>query len=323
LDRPLAGGVSQRACRNRRAAAFAEGVNEMDEKAPSRSVLVTGCSSGIGHATALRLCAAGFRVWASARDVASIADLAQAGCQTLPLDVTDEASMARAVAEIERAAGAVEVLVNNAGYSQSGALELVDLARVRRQFETNVFGLLRLTQLVLPGMRRQGSGRIINLSSMGGRLTFPGGGIYHASKYAVEALSDALRFEVRGFGVQVVVIEPGLIRTGFGAAAVGSMQDGKAEDGPYAGFQEAVARATREAYEKGLFAKLGGDADDVAKVIERAIKARRPRARYRVTASARVLLWQRKMMPDWAWDAFLRSQFPQPGRNEGEAADAG
>src|SRR3712207_7285561 len=131
--------------------------------------------------------------------------------------------MRSAVEEVERAEGAVGVLINNAGYSQSGAVEEVPMEKVRRQFETNVFGLVRLCQLALPGMRRQGFGRIVNLSSMGGRLTFPGWGFYHASKYAVEALSDALRFEVRGFGVEVVVVEPGLIRTSFAQTAVSSM----------------------------------------------------------------------------------------------------
>jgi short-subunit dehydrogenase len=185
---------------------------------------------------------------------------------------------------------------------------------VRRQFETNVFGLLRLTQLVLPGMRRQGWGKVVNIGSMGGKLTFPGGGAYHATKYAVEALSDALRFEVRGFGVDVVLVQPGLIRTEFSQTAVGGMSTSlQKTDGPYAGFNSAVAQSTQDSYVKGPLAKLGGEAEDVAQVIQRAIEARRPRARYTVTASAKVLLAQRAMMPDGLWDAFLRTQFPQPG----------
>src|SRR5918996_2806354 len=180
----------------------------------SRAVLITGCSSGIGWATAERLAKRGWTVYATARDVEAIAPLEEHGCRLLPLDVTDEGSMRRAVEEVERVEGAVGVLVNNAGYSQSGAVEEVPLEKVRRQFETNVFGLVRMCQLVLPGMRRQGYGRIVNLSSMGGKLTFPGGGFYHATKHAVEAISDALRFEVAGFSVRVIVIEPGLIRTG-------------------------------------------------------------------------------------------------------------
>jgi NAD(P)-dependent dehydrogenase (short-subunit alcohol dehydrogenase family) len=288
----------------------------------SKVVLITGCSSGIGKATALRLVKGGFVVYASARRVESLRDLAAAGCRTLALDVNDEASMVAAVSAIEREHGAVGVLVNNAGYSQSGALETVSVAKLRRQFETNVFGLFRLTQLVLPGMRRQGFGKIVNLSSMGGRLTLPGGGAYHASKYAVEALSDALRFEARGFGVDVILIEPGLIRTDFDKAAVGSI-DEAAEAGPYAAFNAAVAKATEEAYVKGPMARLASEADDVAAAIEKSINARRPKARYVVSASARLLLTQRALLSDRTWDAFLRTQFPQPGREKPGALGAG
>ncbi len=191
----------------------------------SRPVLITGCSTGIGRATAERLGRAGWNVYATARRPESIADLGAAGCQTLALDVTDEASMSAAVERVRAEAGPVGALVNNAGYSQSGAIETIPMDSVRRQFETNVFGLMRMCQLVLPGMREAGSGRIVNVSSMGGKLTFPGGGVYHATKHAVEAISDALRFEVAGFGVEVVVIEPGLIRTEFGETAVGSIAD--------------------------------------------------------------------------------------------------
>src|SRR4051794_40883947 len=197
----------------------------------SEAVLITGCSTGIGRATAEHLATRGHTVYATARRLDSIADLEAHGCRLLELDVTDDASMTAAVKTVEEAEGAVGVLVNNAGYSQSGAVESVSMDAVRRQFETNVFGLVRMCQLVLPGMRRQRWGRIVNLSSMGGRLVFPGGGYYHATKFAVEALSDALRFEVKGFGVDVVLIEPGLIKTEFGTAAVGSLAEDT--DGPY------------------------------------------------------------------------------------------
>src|SRR5689334_17575586 len=231
----------------------------------SKAVLITGCSTGIGRATAKRLAGGGHRVYATARRLESIADLEGPRCTPLALDVTDEASMAAAVQTVVDAEGAVGVLVNNAGYSLSGALETLDMAEVRRQFETNVFGLLRMCQLALPGMREQGWGRIINISSMGANLVFPGGGAYHATKYAVNALSDALRFEVKGFGVDVVTIEPGLITTEFGETAAG----GVAEDGgPYAAFNSAVAKATDEIYKKGPARHLGGGPDAVAKAIE-------------------------------------------------------
>ena len=153
--------------------------------------------------------------------------------------------MRACVDAVVEAEGAVGVLVNNAGYSQSGAVESIDLDSIRRQFETNVFGLIRMSQLALPGMRDQGWGRIVNVSSMGGKLTFPGGGIYHATKYSVEAICDAMRFEVAGFGVAVVCVEPGLIVTGFGDAAVSSLTEGAAAEGPYAEFNAAGRKGHR------------------------------------------------------------------------------
>jgi NAD(P)-dependent dehydrogenase (short-subunit alcohol dehydrogenase family) len=286
----------------------------MQSSPSSKVVLITGCSSGIGRATALRLVGQGYVVYATARRIDTLTELADAGCRPLALDVTDDASMQAAVQRIEAEHGAVDILINNAGYSESGAIEDLSSDRLRRQFETNVFGVHRLIQLVLPRMRERGWGKIVNLSSMGGRLTFPGGGAYHASKYAIEALSDALRFEVRGFGIDVILIEPGLIRTEFSNAAVSSMQDSMGTGGPYEAFNRAVAVATKDVYEKGPLAKLGGGPADVARVIERAITARRPKARYTVTASAKVLLFQRAVLSDRVWDAFLRTQFPQPGR---------
>src|SRR5437667_7452476 len=155
----------------------------MPTDAVSKAVLITGCSAGIGHATGQHLAGRGWTVYATARRPESIADLQAAGCKTLALDVNDEGWMAEAVRQVEAAEGAVGVLVNNAGYSQSGPVEEIPLDDVRRQFETNVFGLVRMCQLALPGMRRQGWGRIVNVSSMGGKLVFPGGGFYHGTKH--------------------------------------------------------------------------------------------------------------------------------------------
>ena len=283
------------------------------------AVLITGCSSGIGHETASRLAARGWTVYATARRPDQIADLAAEGCRTLALDVTDEGSMHAAVAAVEAEHGAIGALVNNAGYSQSGALETLPMERIRAQFETNVFGLVRMCQLALPAMRRAGRGTIVNISSMGGKLTFPGGGAYHATKYAVEALSDVLRWEVRGFGVRVVIVEPGLITTRFGETAAGSISEADAPpeadgapDDPYASFNAAVGAATAGIYE-GPMARLGGGPDAVAKVIERAIASDNPKPRYKVTVSARLGIAQRRLLPDRAWDAILRSQFPSPG----------
>ena len=275
-----------------------------------RNVLITGCSTGIGRATAEMLARDGWSVYATARRPETIEDLKASGARTMALDVNDESSMRTAVAEVEREGGSVGALVNNAGYSQSGAVETVPMDTVRRQFETNVFGLMRMCQLVLPGMRRAGSGRIVNLSSMGGKLTFPGGGVYHATKHAVEALSDALRFEVAGFGIDVVVIEPGLIKTSFGDTAVGSI-DHTESDGPYARFNEGVAKATAEAYE-GPFSKFGGGPEAVAAKIEKALGSRRPSTRYKVTPSAGAIMGLRRAMTDRMWDRFVSSQYPRP-----------
>jgi NAD(P)-dependent dehydrogenase (short-subunit alcohol dehydrogenase family) len=237
--------------------------------------------------------------------------------------VTDAESMRAAVARVEQEQGAVGVLINNAGYSQSGPVEQVEMEAVRRQFETNVFGVVALTQLVLPKMREQRWGKIVNIGSMGGRLTFPGGGFYHATKHALEAISDALRFEVRGFGIDTILVEPGLIVTEFGNAAVASMEGigaganggasagSAAAENPYGAFNAKLTKLTTETYE-GPMRHLGGGPDAVAKAIEKAISRRRPPARVRVTPSARLAIAQRRITPDRVWDAAMRTQFPQP-----------
>jgi NAD(P)-dependent dehydrogenase (short-subunit alcohol dehydrogenase family) len=281
---------------------------------PAKAVLITGCSSGIGRATALRLAKSGWSVYASARRLQTIADLADAGCHTLALDVTDEQSMRAAVDAVEQAEGAVGVLVNNAGYSQSGAIETVPMDAVRRQFETNVFGLVRLTQLVLPRMRAQHWGKIVNLGSVGGRVVFPGGGQYHATKHALEAISDALRFELRGFGIDVILLEPGLITTEFGEAATASMTDVTSSgDDPYARFNATVGAVTKGAYDSPLIRLIGAGPERIAKVIERSISRRHPPARITITPSAKVPIGLRRLLSDRAWDAAMRRQFPQPG----------
>jgi NAD(P)-dependent dehydrogenase (short-subunit alcohol dehydrogenase family) len=279
----------------------------------SKAVLITGCSSGIGRASALKLVRSGWTVYATARRPESIAELGDAGCHMLALDVTEEESMRAAVAAVEQAEGAVGVLINNAGYSQSGAIETVPIEALRRQFETNVFGLVRLTQLVLPKMRAQRWGKIVNVGSMGGRLSFPGAGSYHATKYALEAISDAMRFELRGFGIDVILLEPGLITTEFGDAASASMTAvGGAHDDPYGQFNAAVGAITQGAYE-GPMARLGAGPERVATVIRRAITRRRAPTRITITPSAKLSIATRRLLSDRAWDAAMRGQFPAPG----------
>jgi NAD(P)-dependent dehydrogenase (short-subunit alcohol dehydrogenase family) len=270
------------------------------------AILITGCSSGIGRATAQQLATSGHTVYATARRVESLSELEGAGCRTLALDVLDEESMAAAVAAIEAEHGAVGSLVNNAGYAVSGAIEATALDAIRTEFETNVFGGLRLAQLVLPGMRRAGSGRIVNLSSVAGRVTMPGAGAYAASKYAIEAMSDALRFEVRGFGVHVIIVEPGPIRSGFTETANAALAE--ADGGPYAGYHAAVAKADAETDESFM----AGTPERVARTIARALTTDHPRARYRVTAVARVLPTVRGLLGGRGFDTFLRAQITPP-----------
>jgi short-subunit dehydrogenase len=270
------------------------------------TVLITGTSSGIGQAAALRLVRRGMTVYATARNVGSLGELAAAGARTLPLDVTDDASMTAAVAEVESAHGQVDVLVNNAGYGEYGTIEETPMDRVRAQFETNVFGLARLTQLVLPSMREHRTGRIVMMSSMGGRLTFPYGGYYHASKHAVEALSDALRYEVKPFGVKVSIIEPGLITTRFGETAAGTMGAATPGDSPYLESVRNVDTAMARSYRNKA---LTAGPDAVAKAVAHAVSARRPRTRYVITPAARMLVTTRALSPGRTWDRVVRASF--------------
>jgi NAD(P)-dependent dehydrogenase (short-subunit alcohol dehydrogenase family) len=266
-------------------------------------VLITGCSSGIGAATAQRLAQHGFDVYATARRPETLAPAAAAGCHTLALDVTDEVSMTAAVDAVIAEHGRVGALVNNAGYGEYGSVEDVDMDRVRRQFETNVFGLARMCQLALPSMREARRGRIVNIGSMGGRMTFPYGGYYHATKHAVEALSDALRFEVAPFGIAVSLFEPGLIATEFGNTVSGTLDATTGEQSPYAPGAARMDAMIGDMYANRLLS-VGPGA--VAKVIERALRSRRPQARYVVPSMTRGLIGVRQLMPGRAWDAMMR-----------------
>ncbi len=224
--------------------------------------------------------------------------------------------MRRAVEAVQEAEGAVGVLVNNAGYGLELPVEEAPVDELRLEFETNLFGPTLLTQMVLPGMRRQGWGKVVNVSSVGGRITVPGGGPYHASKHALEAMSDALRFEVRGFGIDVIVIEPGAIRTRWVDTAVGGLRGREIPDSPYSEFREAVAGQLQGAH-KGVLALASGGPEKVARVVERAISAKRPRTRYPVPRAARLFILAHHWLPDRAWDASMRRLLPTPGAGDG------
>jgi short-subunit dehydrogenase len=272
-------------------------------------VLVTGCSSGIGRAAALALARAGFPVWATARDAGSLGELEAAGCRVLPLDVTDERSRADAVRQVEAAHGAVGVLVNNAGHGGGGPVEEVPLALVREAFEVNVFAVIRMCQLVLPGMRARGEGLIVNIGSAAGLVTPPTGCPYAMTKYALESLSDALRPEVAPFGVRVTLVQPGGVRTRFMANSE-LHQPGAAADSPYAAYKANVAKMAARAHRPGARGVLSADA--VAAVIVRAVTAPRAKARYKAGAQARLAPVARRALGDSGWDAFMRRLVPFP-----------
>jgi NAD(P)-dependent dehydrogenase (short-subunit alcohol dehydrogenase family) len=277
----------------------------------SRAVLITGCSTGIGRATALRLHGAGMPVYATARRLEALDDLAESGITTLALDVTDEESMAAAVKRVVEDHGAVGALVNNAGSGVYGAIEDVPVDRARASFETNVFGMVRLTQLVLPGMREQGVGRIVNVSSIMGRFSPPGGGLYQATKHAVEAYGEALRVEVAPFGVRVSMIEPATVRTPFFENAV--LQFAGQPGSVYQAFHDKLATWAISVHEgKTPAGRFAATPEQVAATIERALLARNPKARYPVGLLARGALTMRRMLPDAAFAKFVAAQFPTP-----------
>ena len=269
-------------------------------------VLVTGCSTGIGRAIVEELLRQGHTVWATARRPDTIADLADRGAHVTALDVTDDASMAAAVAEVEAAHGSVGTLVNNAGFGEYGAVEEVDMDKVRAMFETNVFGLARMCQLVLPGMRRAGQGRIVNIGSMGGRFTFPMGGYYHATKYAVEALTDALRMEVKPFGVDVALVEPGVTRSSFVDKTSESDAMAGEPDSPYAAMRASVSKSNSEAYTNRM---MSASAESVAQVVASAVAADRPRTRYLLTPAAKFMATTHSVAGDRVWDRLMARQF--------------
>jgi NAD(P)-dependent dehydrogenase (short-subunit alcohol dehydrogenase family) len=267
----------------------------------AKVALVTGASSGIGRATAEKLIADGYLVYAGARRVDRMKDLEARGGFALPLDVTDEASMRAAVERVISEQGRVDVLVNNAGYGQYGPVEDTPIDVARHQFEVNLFGLARMTQLILPHMRAQHSGTIVNISSMGGRMYTPLGAWYHATKHAIEGFSDCLRFEVEPFGVDVVIVEPGMIRTEFSDGVTRNIQ---AADGTaYSGLIRAIANAQ------------DGDASSpsrmsppsvIADTISLALRARRPKTRYVAGAMGRRLILMRRIVGDRGFDRLLR-----------------
>lgn len=268
----------------------------------TKIALVTGASSGIGKATVREFLRRGITVYAAARRLEKMEDLKQEGARPIRLDVTDEASLEEAVRAITAEAGPVSYLVNNAGYGAYGAVEDVEMSEARRQFDVNIFGLAALTQAVLPAMREQRFGRIINISSIGGKIYTPLGAWYHATKHALEGFSDALRLEVRQFGIDVVVVEPGAIQSEWEGIAADSAQR-ISGSGAYADFTEKTVRRMKSVYDSG---GKPSPPEVVARTIVGAALAGRPRTRYATGRNARMLLFLRRVLSDRMFDGVVR-----------------
>lgn len=279
----------------------------------NKTALVTGSSSGIGKAAVVALKEAGFYVYATAPDTSGMENLKDANCETIQLDVTDESQAREAIRRAESRNGSLGVLVNNAGYGQYGPIEEIPVDDVRKNFETNVFGLLRLCQLALPKMRQAGGGRIINVSSVAGEMSQPGSGIYHATKHAVEAIDEALRIEVSGFNIQVVGILPGPVATNFDDVAVAQIPD-TGKDSPYYIFKQNLAKMTHEMLKPGGTGVL--EPEDVAAKIVEAATADSPSARYHVGAMANVMGRIHDFTPDVIWDAAMKMMAPSMDKKD-------
>jgi NADP-dependent 3-hydroxy acid dehydrogenase YdfG len=275
-------------------------------------VLITGAASGIGRSTAEQFVQNGFITYATSRRLETLMPLQDIGCEILELDITLETSMQTAISAILERHGRIDVLVNNAGYGLNGPIEELEMDKLRHQFETNVFGLVRLTQMVLPTMRQHQSGRIINVGSIGGTFTAPGAGAYHASKWALESITDALRFEVQSFGIDVSLIQPTGVYTQFDQKIASTMPNTGASS-PYAFFKTNHLRVTQRMFSSNSNAGIIKP-EVVARVILNAAKAKKPRTRYKVGFSAIIYSSLRKLVSDRAWDAIMGIQFPMQPR---------
>ena len=267
-----------------------------------KAALVTGASSGIGKMIARELKDAGFQVYAAARRVNNMKDLEAEGITPVLLDLTQDDSICACVRQVLATAGRLDVLVNNAGYGSYGAIEDVPLEEGRRQFEVNLFGMARLIQLVTPTMREQHSGKIVNISSMGGKIWTKFGGWYHATKYAVEGLSDCLRMELKPFGIDVIVVEPGGIKTDWGIIAANNLKKTSAH-GAYAELANKVADGMIRNYSGSLLSKP----ELIAKTVRRAVMKRRPRTRYLVGFGAKPMVWTHKIFGDRVFDWVIQN----------------
>lgn len=270
-------------------------------------ILLTGCSSGIGRAAAVEAARRGHRVFATARRREDIADLTAKGIETAVIDVTDPDSIGETVKAVLAEAGRIDALVNNAGYGQYGAVEDVSADEWRAQFEVNVFGAVAVLRAVLPSMRASRGGTVVNVSSLGGKITVPFASAYCAAKQALEAISDALRVELAPWGIRVVVIEPGPVETRFGDRTRQATARILATPGPYSRFYENAERASQKEFQRGRRRP-----DVVARVILDAVESKRPKTRYRVGPLARVLLPLKRLTSDRFLDGRMKRMLRLP-----------
>ncbi len=269
-----------------------------------KTVLITGASSGMGKETARKLIGEGYTVYTAARRIEKMKDLEELGATPLAMDITVEEQVTAAVDRINAEQGGVDILINNAGFGSYGAMEDTAIDDARYQFEVNLFGLARLTQLVLPHMRAQKAGKIVNITSMGGKIYMPLGSWYHATKHALEGWSDCLRVELAPFGIDVIIVEPGIIETEFGEVMVGPMLE-RSGDTAYGELAHKMATAARKSYEAGN----ASPPSVIADVIVKALKARRPRTRYVAGKLARPMMALRKWLGDRVFDRAIMSRF--------------
>lgn len=266
-------------------------------------VLITGASSGMGKSTANLLHSQGYRVYGAARRTDEMDDLRAQGMGVIDLDLTQDESIVKAVETILAEEGRIDILVNNAGYGSYGAVEDVSLDEARRQFEVNLFGMARLTQLVLPTMRQQKAGRIVNISSMGGKIYTPMGAWYHATKHAVEGWSDCLRLELKPFGIDVVLVEPGVIKTPWGEIAAQNLEKTSSK-GAYASIANKVADNTKKMYSGNQMT----DVSVLGKTIAQAATDKKPKTRYVKGFMAKPAIALRKWLGDRVYDTLMMSQ---------------
>jgi short-subunit dehydrogenase len=287
---------------------FKTGQVEAQTSNNNKTVLITGAANGIGKATAMAFIKQGYKTYATDKDTANMAELEKLGCKIKYIDVTIESVMIEAVKAIEQETGGVDILVNNAGFGQNGVIEELSMEKIRKQFEVNVFGLIRMTQLVLPKMRERKSGRIINIGSVGGEFTTPGASAYHASKWALESFNDGLRGELRPFGIEVVLIKPGGVYTNFMNTA-NKLYPEPMADGTYNEFREKFIKQSNAIFDpkKKTYGVLSPE--KIASVIVKAAEKKNPKTRYKIGALAKITPIIHSLMSDRAFDKFMLKQF--------------